>query len=180
MIKLRLTEIELHGKPHWRVTLPQADGKRKFRTFVDKKEAKAFFELADIENRNHGTAVLTMTDSLRSDAIHAWEILGPCHVSLSVAAQFYRDHHKRITNSETVTNAVVAYLATKETDGVSARYKKDLKHRLERFAADFPTHKLADFTSADIHAWLGALPVAALTRNTFWLRLSALWSFALV
>jgi hypothetical protein len=123
--------------------------------------------------------VLTMNDKLRSDAVHASEILLPFRVSLSVAAQFYADHHKRITNSETVENAVNAFLTKKQKDA-SARYKKELKNRLARFVADFSDRKLADFTPAEIEAWLDALPVAPLTRNTFALRLSALWSFALV
>jgi integrase len=179
MIKLRLTKIELHGKAAYRITYPQPDGTRKFRTFTDEAEAKATFEVAEIEHHNHGTAVLTISDKLRSDAIGAFEILTPFNVSLTVAAQFYADHHRRITNSETIENAVSAFLASKEGDA-SDRYHKDLRNRLDRFVADFPNRKLADFTSGDIQAWLSALSVAALTRNTFWLRLSALWSFAKV
>src|ERR1700738_4616131 len=144
MIKLRLTQIELHAKPAWRITYPQPDGTRKFRTFTDEAEANAAFDIAQVEHHNHGTAVLTIGDQLRSDAVPACGILVPFNVSLTVAAQFYADHHHRITNSETVENAVEKLLESNPE--WSKSYRKDLRNRLDRFARDFPKRKKAGFT----------------------------------
>lgn len=176
MIRLRLTQIELHGKPAYRITYPQPDGTRKFRTFTDKVEAAAAFELAEIEQQNHGISMLTITDRLRSDAVHASGILAPFNVSLTRAAQYYADHHKRITESETVENAVAGLLAHKQKK--SAKYREDLKSRLGRFTRSFEGRKIGDIQRSEILAWLSALGLAPLTIWSFRLRLSALWEFA--
>src|SRR5438445_13709541 len=61
-----LPRIHFAPKPFWRITIPQPDGSRKFKTYADQAEARAAFELMEIEHQNHGTAMLTISDELRS------------------------------------------------------------------------------------------------------------------
>jgi integrase len=62
--------------------------------------------------------------------------------------------------------------------------KKDCKSRLARFQISFGDRLVADIRSNEVGDWLRGLkdesdrPLAALTRNTFWLRLSAFFNFA--
>jgi integrase len=54
-----------------------------------------------------------------------------------------------------------------------------LENRLARFVEAFGNRLLADIGVQDIEAWLRSLLVGALTRNTYRLRLSSLFQFAL-
>jgi site-specific recombinase XerD len=71
-----------------------------------------------------------------------------------------------------------------KADGLSARYQKDCKNRLNRFRKSFGERLVAEISSNEVGDWLRSLkdeddnPLAALTRNSYWLRLSALFNFA--
>lgn len=177
MIRLRLTEITKDGRPAWRITIPQPDGGRKFKTYAKEDEANAAFELLEIEQRNHGISLLNITPELRHDAVGAAKILERFFgVTLVQAAQYYADHHRSVAESQTVENAVSTLLNSKSKK--KPRYRKDLKNRLERFKRAFGSRKISDIQRPEILAWLSSLGVGPLTENTFRLRLSALWSFA--
>ena len=83
-----------------------------------------------------------------------------------------------ITKSETVARAVQSLLAAKKHDNLRDRYLKDLRVRLARFTDSFGERKLADINSAEIDNWLRGLLLAPMTRNTFRLRLSALFEYS--
>ena len=89
----------------------------------------------------------------------------------------YVRHRQLVDKSETVSNAVEALLAAKKSDGASKAYLNDLRSRLRRFAETFGDRKLADIGPGEIADWLRALGQAPLSRNTFHLRISALYSF---
>ena len=89
----------------------------------------------------------------------------------------YVRHRQLVDRSETVSNAVEALLVAKKSDGASKRYLKDLRSRLRRFAETFGERKLADIGPGEIANWLRELGQAPLSRNTFHLRISALYSF---
>jgi hypothetical protein len=57
------------------------------------------------------------------------------------SAKFFAHHHEKLARSETVENAVNAFLVHKEPDS-RPRYSKDL--RLGRFCLTFGGRKLAD------------------------------------
>lgn len=175
---VRLRETTHHDKPAWEIIWRDGAGLRKRKMFADQAEAEAEFELMEVEQHNYGISMLTITEQLRSDAIHASELLAPFGISLSTAAAYYADHHRKVTDSETVENAVKALLVASEKK--SARYRKDLKNRLERFALEFAKRKMAEIQQPEVYAWLSRLGVAPLTQNSYQLRLSRLWSFARV
>jgi integrase len=93
-------------------------------------------------------------------------------------AKYYSLHHTNILDSKPVRDVVAELLRTKKQDGLSPRYIKDLRNRLERFESSFGTRKIYELRLDEIEAWLRDLGVGPLTRNTFWLRLSVLFEFA--
>jgi integrase len=103
--------------------------------------------------------------------LKAEELLAPYGKSVIDAAEFYVERYEPIKNSRPVDDAIADFLHALRTDGLSARYQADCKNRLARFQISFGD-------------WLRGLkdesdrPLAALTRNTFWLRLSAFFNFA--
>ena len=100
------------------------------------------------------------------------------------AAEFYVERHELIKNSRPVDDTITDFLDALKADGLSTRYQTDCKNRLARFRKSFGKRLVADISSNEIGDWLRSLrdendrALAALTRNTFWLRLSALFNFA--
>jgi integrase len=181
-------KVQIDGKTYWQVSIgseirERADGRRVRirlrRTFRDAAEAKTFSERKRIERLNFGTAGVSMDEQLRSDAIAAQKILAPFGISILDAAREYVRRAQLLSKSETVGAAVSALLEAKGADHLRPRYLNELRIRLRRFSERFETRKLADITSGEMDAWLRSLDVAPLTRNTFRLHLSVLFTFAL-
>ena len=169
---------------YWMVTLPKHGGGRHRRYFRTEGEAKTYLQEKRVELRNQGTASLAITDSQRVALLKAEELLAPYRKTVVDAAEFYVERHERIKNSRPVDDTISDFLHALKADGLSVRYQADCKNRLARFRKSFGKRLVADISSNDIGDWLRSLkdendqPLAALTRNTFWLRLSALFNFA--
>jgi type I site-specific restriction endonuclease len=110
----------------------------------------------------------------------AARVLEPFEATLLEAAKFYAEHLSRVNKSETVAKVVKEILASKEHDNLRPRYLSDLRVRLNRFAESFGERKIASLTAGEIDGWLRGLQVKPLTRNTFRLRLSTLFEFAII
>jgi len=180
----RLKSARSNKRCFFRLTVPKPGGGRDQRTFKDEAEAQTFFELKEIELRNRGTAGVAMSDRIRGDALSALEILKPLDASLIDAARFFAAHNEQLARSETVENAVNAFLVHKEPDS-RHRYFKDLRFRLGRFALSFGTRKLADIDAGEIQDWSNTIPnlenggsLSPRSRNTYVSRVSALLTFA--
>lgn len=184
--KLRLKERTIKGKLFFQVTIPKVGGGREQRTFKDRREAKTFFQLKEIELRNRGTAGIGLSDQIRGDALSAMDILKPYNgVNLIDAARFYANHHEKIAASETVENVVNAFLTAKEPDS-RRRYFTDLRYRLERFKLSFGTRKLADIDAGELQDWVNQIPnlktggkLEPRSRNSYLRRLSVLWTYGI-
>jgi integrase len=174
-------KVRIGGKTFWQVNLGselRAGRRHRLRrTFASAEEAATFAKLRKIERINHGTAGVTMSDKLRGEAIEADRLLSPYKVSILDLVRDYIRRHQAITRSETSTNAFVAFMSAKTSDGLRPRYLCDLRSRVGRFAQYFKDRKLADIDSAEIDSYLRALEVAPLTRNTVAMRLSVFFEY---
>jgi integrase len=178
-------KVRIGGKTMWQVNLESEtlvrDGRRirvrPRRTFSSVEEARGFALLKRIERKNRGTLGVSMPERLRVDAIQADEILRPFGVSLTDVAREYAARHELSHKSETVKNALAAFLTTKETDGARKRYLEDLRSRLGRFSHDFAEHKVSDLTAGELDSWLRDLGQSPLSRNTFHLRIHTLLEY---
>jgi integrase len=172
------------GVEYWMVTLPKHGGGRDRRYFRTEGEAKTYLQEKRVELLNQGTASLAITDSQRVALLKAEELLVPYGKSVVDAAEFYVERHELIKNSRPVDDTITDFLDALKADGLSTRYQTDCKNRLARFRKSFGKRLVADISSNEIGDWLRSLrdendrALAALTRNTFWLRLSALFNFA--
>jgi integrase len=179
-------KVRIGGRTMWQVNLEsqsveRADGKRRRirprRTFANVEEARSFAELKRIERKNHGTRGVSMSEGLRLDAIRAEEILRPFGLTLTEAARECAIRRELSHKSETVKNALVAFLATKETERVRPRYLEDLRSRLGRFAQTFAERKVSDLSAGELDCWLRDLGQSPLSRNTFQLRIHTLLEY---
>lgn len=98
---------------------------------------------------------------LEMAALHfaeAYKILGDAN--LVEAAQFYMKHHHSRLPKKTVAEVVDEFIETKEADGVSDVYLKDLRGRLKRFKDAFGHMKMSLITTADIERFVREVKVA--------------------
>src|SRR5260221_7288009 len=175
---LRLYEVTKKGRPYWRLRVPDPSGTGfSERQFSSEPEAHTAFEVAYTQHRNHGYSAGSLGAKERGDAMNALDILRSTGVSLSEAARYYTSRH--VHQSKLVKDAVSELLQAKQQDGLSRCYQEDLRYRLGRFVQSFWTRPMAEISVGEIDAWLRDLSLGPLSRNTFWLRLSLLFSFAL-
>ena len=76
----------------------------------------------------------------------------------------------------TITDAISQLLAAKTAENLRPVYLKSLGYYLKRFAEGRQKKPLADFTTADVEAWLNLFKKAG-TRKTWFNRLSGLFGF---
>ena len=176
---LRLYEVNQNGNPRWRLRTPDPSGHGfRERQFSSEAEASTAFDIAYAQHMNHGLKAGNLGARERGAALVAVDILRPFGVSLEEAAKFYAAHHVNTQQSKLVKDVVVELLKAKKQDGLSHRYLKDLRNRLERFARDFGSRRIAEISVNEIETWLRNLVTGALNRNTYSMRLSVLFAFA--
>lgn len=176
--KLKFASTTVDGKRYWQVTSPKFGGGRDRRTFKERQEAQAFYDLAKAQIQNFGVSSMSISETLRAAAVKCSEELAPFGKTIEDATRFYADHLTEISRSQTVAHAVKALQEAGKADGKSIRYLRDLKYRLGRFEQDFGPRHIADITTSDIDAWLRALGLGTVSRNTFRRRLVTLFKFA--
>jgi integrase len=176
--KLKLAATRVNGKRFWQVTAPKLGGGRNRRTFIDREQAKGYYDLAKAQIQDFGNAAMSISDALRGEAVKCSQQLEPFGKTIAEATRFYVDHLEEITRSQTVSHVVSELQAACKADGKSVRYLRDLKYRLGRFARDFGPRHIAEITTSDIDRWLRELNLGSVSRNTFRRRLVTLFKFA--
>lgn len=153
-------------------------GKRSRRFFETKKEAETFAQQKKIEALNQGIEGAEFSTELRVLATRADALLAPFGKTIMDAAEFFAAHLKRITVSRSFSEVAREVLATRKADGASADYLRDIRLKFDAFARTFGERMVADITAKEVHDWIRALPVGAVSRNTTRSRLGTLFSFA--
>jgi site-specific recombinase XerD len=148
------------------------------RTYANKNEAESAADLLRIRKINFGTAALSISERLRSDAIEAQRLLEPHRVSLLEAVRSFVANLEALKKSREIPAAVDDYIAGAKSDGRSPRYIGDLRHRLGRFSRDFADRTLASVTTTDLENWLRSLGVGTVSRNSYRRRLGSLFSYS--
>src|SRR5262249_44264834 len=155
--KLKLAATLINSKRYWQVTTPKLGGGRNRRTFKSHEEAKGYYDLAKAQIQDFGNAAMSISDALRAEAVKCSQTLQPFGKTIADATEFYVDHLREITSSQTVSHVVSELQSACKADRKSVRYLRDLKYRLGRFAKDFGSRHIAEITTADIDSWLRQL-----------------------
>src|SRR5215469_9056738 len=139
----------VNGEVYWQVHLPaNTDGIRKRRTVRDYDEAKLIADQARIQAKNDGVKSFAIPDDVRRDALAAVRELAPFEgKTILEAAKFYAAHLRQQVNSEKVSVAVKELLTERQKDELSARYRADLRVRLNRFSRSFGERELTSITA---------------------------------
>jgi integrase len=169
---LSIKKVKISVKVFYQVAVTNGEGGRlKRKTFSDKKDALTFLAAAKIQNENYGAAAFTITDTLRTDAIRAAEILAGINVSLTEAARFYRNDHERRTQGKAFDKAIEHFLASNASK--NAVYRANLKSRLGHFAAAAVGKNTMSVDADDISRFLAELTYAPRTVDHYWSQLNS-------
>ena len=159
----------------------RVNGKRTRKFFGKRRAAEAWLRKVTARMRKEGEgAAIHMPEQLRVDAVVCAERLKPYGKTLADATDHYLAHLAAISRTCEVSKLITDFNAAKKQDGASDRYLKDLKNRLDTFAADFGALKVGEILPSQIDDWLRGLKVAAQTRNNFRTVLRTLFEFAVV
>jgi integrase len=180
----KITEETRDGKPIYCVRWPRFPKGRNRRFFNEKIEAETFFKQKLAEQKNYGDEGVAFSLRQRVEYLECAEKLAPFNATLRDAVDFYLPHLQATNRSCTVKHLVDEILSGKKADGASHRYIKDLKSRLNQFAAAFNGTLVAKITNTDIDQWLRSLTnlngtrVSPVTRNNFRRILHVAFNFA--
>ncbi len=156
------------------------NGKRTRKFFPTRREADAWLRKTIARLRKEGESAIHMPEQLRIEAVACAKRLKPYGKTISEATAHFLEHLAAVQRTCTVEVLIAEFMVSKEQDGVSKRYLKDLKDRLRRFEDDCGAKLVAEVTSSEIDDWLRNLDVAAQTRNNFRTVLRTLFEFAVL
>jgi hypothetical protein len=180
----KLTEVMIDRKPLYCVQWPRFPKGRNRQCFKEKVEAQTFLNQKLAEQANYGIQGMAFGLRERAKYLECADKLAPLKTTLRDAVNFYLPHLEAPNRSCTVKQLVDEILSGKKADGASHRYIKDLKSRLNQFAASFGGKQVASITTIEIDQWLRCLtdlkgkPVAPTTRNNFRRILNVTFNFA--
>lgn len=139
-------------------------GSQLYRT--TKAEAQTLGEQLRIKRRNEGQSAFEMPAHERIDAAAALSLLRPHNLNLQTAAEFALKHLVTLRRDVALGELLTEVLASKETDGLTRVYQRNIKSVCNRFARDYLGMKASEVSTQIVDDWLRGLKVAANTRNS--------------
>lgn len=156
----------------------RVSGKRTRKFFATRTEAETWLRRTIARMRKEGEVAIHMPERLRVEAISCSEKLKLKGKTLTEATEHFLAHLDAIQRTCTVEALIQEFKGSKEQDGASESYQRDLRHRLGIFAESFGDRMVADILPNQIDDWIRTLKVAAQTRNNFRTVLRTLFEFA--
>jgi integrase len=175
---LKLSKTKIKGKSFHLVVYPGLDGERTRKHFKSLSEAKEFLDRKRVELTNFGTAAATLNERDRAEYIECRDILKTYGISLREAVNKLIPQLKAEQVTSLVSITMEEFLKAKKSDGLSVRYRKDLKSRIKLFSKNFGARTMASITTAEIDDWLRSLPGGAVNRNNYKRNIGVFFSYA--
>jgi len=152
-----------------------ASGKRQRYFFPNRDAAREERKKLSEKYAEHGSNAGAIPPGLASDATKAAEILMPYGVNLITAARFYAAARERDAASETVSNAVTAYLRAKGTT-VRDRTFKSYENTLKKLVSACGDQLLSSLTASGL-VEKGGLDVDGAGAALRWRNIKAFWNW---
>lgn len=177
-LSFKIRKVRIAGKNYFQISVPNPEGGRpKRKTFSTLEDAKTALAAAKIEKENYGAAAFGISDTLRTDAVRAAEILKDTGATLVEAARHFLKDFKMRGDGVPIRQAVDAFLADRA--GLSPTHLSNLKTRLCNFARRFEGKTTATITPEAISAFLADLNCEPRTLHHYWTHLAGLFRFCI-
>jgi len=96
---------------------------------------------------------------------HAQAVFKLGKITLREAVEFFLRHNRPDVPRLTMAEVANQFAASRQQAGLSAHYVSQCRKTVGDIAKAFPEKTLSDLKTSDLDAWLGALPLAAKTKN---------------
>lgn len=156
----------------WRV-----DGKRKTKTFDTKEKRLAFAQELAGAGKDHGLAAYRLNEG-EAREWRAFRAMIGTDADLSAVADCWLKHKEAISRPAlTLAEAVKAYTAAKEAEGVSAAAVSHYGPIFDRLTETLGQHDVAAITATEISEWMTEQDGSHHTRKTRFARVRALFNW---
>lgn len=173
-----IRKAKIGGQTFYQVREPSPDGgPSKRRTFRLKSDAKTFVAKAKVQQENYGAAAFAISDTLRTDAVRAAELLKDTGATLTEAARFFKAAHDSKQNGIPIAEAVTRYLASRRGEIKNKAHKETLASRLNLFATAAAGKNTTTITPEDIESFLEGLTFEPRTKSHYWTHIRSLFAF---
>jgi integrase len=177
-LSLRIKKTRIDGKTYFQVTVPNPEGGRgKRKTFSSKTDAETYLAAAKIERENYGVAAFGISDTLRTDAVRAAEILSETGVTLTEAARAFLKDWRLKKSGVPIAQAKDAFLASNAKR--EKRHLTNLKTRLSHFAAAAGSKTTTEIEPGEISDFLASLTYEPRTVLHYWTHLNGFFNFCI-
>jgi integrase len=175
---MRRTELRLTGATvrrgdssdrYYCVIVPKLGGGRTRRFFKHtpdgKREAETFLQIAKTQQRNEGTAALSIPEALRIEAVRCQKLLDLVSATLTDAVQFFLKHAKPVGGTKSLADAITELLDSKRKAGKRESYTRILGCVLNAFAREFAGRDASTITRQDVESWLNRFENLTTRKN---------------
>ena len=144
----------------------------------EQADAEVEKQLTRLENHGTGNAAI-LTDDVQREAAECIRRLRKHGKSLTDATAHFLAYVDAEQKSWPVSKLVEQVYHSKQREGRSARYLRDLEGRLRRFEEDFGHRPTDSITSDEISDWLAELGLSPTSRNNYRRVLAVAFSFGM-
>ena len=173
----RIREAIKNGKKVYQVDA-RIQGKGSRLDYKTKGEAQTVAEELRIQRDNQGTSAFSMTVAERASAQESFELLRPHGFTLPEAVRFMLKNMDVVRRDPLLAELVEERMNGMKADGCSKFTFFGQRSFYRRLSRSFPDAKLSDLTTPVLDDWLRTQPVSPLSRNSYRLLLSGLFTYA--
>ena len=171
-----------HGLNKYRVE-GRLGGKRIRAFFPTRELAEEHARLRNIEVRNAGLELATVSSELRAEAKACQQRLDPIGATLSQAVDFYLAHHDVRSKSVTLSVACAAFrrelTRRVENKEASEAHRENLDKSMRRLLELFGDVQIVDITTLKLREELTRMPVSPASKNHYKGHMGVVFSFAI-
>lgn len=164
------------------VDFRNAEGRRIVKLYrhgqKDEADAEVEKQLTRLENFGTGNAAI-LTDDMQREAAECVRRLRERGKTLTEASEHFLDYLKAEERSWPVSKLIEQVYHSKQRQGSSLRYLRDLEGRLKRFEEDFGHRPTDTITAEEISDWLVGLDLSPTSRNNYRRVLAVAFAFGM-
>lgn len=177
-IRKRDTTVKGNKYTYWVVDCGVVDGKRLTFNFKTSRDAEKKADELRRERNQIGIDALRLSDSLRKEAVKAFQRLDG-QASLTEAIDFFLAHHNPSGGQRTVSELLGEYVESKKKANRRKRTIDQIVTMIGNFAREYgdtPVHKI---TTHDLEAWLDKHGYVQVTRGNFKVLFTGFFNYAM-
>lgn len=177
---LKAVKVNYTPSTPWMVRVPPClqsieNAAKKF--FEKESIAKAYIERLTRNLTDFEAKALDLSDSQKVEAAECFRLIGERKVLLADAVRHYVAHLEETNKSLSIGDLFDKFMQAKSQDGISMRYRQDLRSKLGRFAKAFNKEMACDLTTSIVETWLRDLNVGSVSRESYRRNISVLLEF---